>query len=81
MSAIGSLGRWMFRLAVLWAVSLPVLLLVSFAYDAAVRPHDMNLPGMLAVAALYYFFRKPWGLGLLIAGFFLRRFSDGGWGD
>ena len=78
---IASIGRWMFRLAILWAVSIPVFYLASFGYDAAVRPHDANLPGMLATASLYYFFLKPWGLGLLIAGFFLRRLSGAGWGD
>ena len=77
---VANIGRWMFRLALLWAASIPVLFLVSFVYDALVRPHDANLPGLLAVASLYYFFLKPWGLGLLIAGFFLRRFSGAGRG-
>ena len=80
MGTLGSIGGWMFRLATLWAVSIPVLFLVSFVHDAVVRPHDANLPGMIAAAALYYFFLKPWGLGLLISGFFLRRLSADGWG-
>ena len=78
---VASIGRWMFRLALLWAASIPVLFLLSFAYDAAVRPHDANLPGMLAAASLYYFLLKPWGLALLIAGLVLRRPSDGGRGN
>ena len=73
MGTLVTIGRWMFRLALLWAVSIPVLFLVSFVYDSTVRPHDANIPGMLAMASLYYFFLKPWGLALLIAGFFLRR--------
>jgi len=71
----------MFQLAVLWAAAIPVLFLASFVHDAVVRPHDANLPGMLATAALYYFLLEPWGLGLLIAGFFLRRLSGDGSGD
>jgi hypothetical protein len=68
----------MFRLAILWAASIPVLFLASFVYDAVVRSHDANLPGLLAVASLHYFLLKPWGLGLLIAGILLRRLADDG---
>ena len=78
---VAGIGRWMFRLALLWAASIPVLFLLSFVYDAAVGPHDANLPGMRAAASFYYFLLKPWGLSLLIAGFLLRRFSDDGRGD
>lgn len=77
MSWVGTLGRWMFRLAIFWLAMIPVLFAGSFAYDALYHSHDMNLPGLLAAAALVYFFYKPLGLGLLVAGFFMRRFDDG----
>jgi len=70
---MSTIGRWLFRLAVLWLALVPVLFLASFIYDVFVRPHDLNLPGLLAVGSLYYFFVKPLGLGLLVVGFVLRR--------
>ncbi|MHB8836878.1 MAG: hypothetical protein ACYC9Y_14415 [Candidatus Methylomirabilia bacterium] len=76
MSWVGTLGRRLFRLALLWLAMIPVLFAVSFAYDAVVHPRDMNLPGLLAVGSVYYYIFRPWGVGLLIAGFVLRRFGD-----
>ena len=73
---VGTLGNWMFRLALLWLALIPVLFIVSFAYDAIFHPHDMNLPGLLATASLFYFFFQPFGIGLLILGFLLRYLGD-----
>jgi hypothetical protein len=77
MSGVGAIGRWMFRLALLWLALIPVLFAFSFAYDAIFHPHDMNLPGLLAVGSFFYYFFRPWGVGLLIAGYVLRQFGDG----
>ena len=77
MSWVGTLGNWMFRLAILWLAMIPVLFIGSFAYDAMTHSHDMNLPGLLAAASVVYFFLKPLGIGLLILGFLLRRLGDG----
>ena len=73
---VGALGRWMFVLAILWLALIPVLYAVSFAYDAMYRPHDMNLPGLLATYSLFYFFFRPLGIGLLILGYILRRLGE-----
>ena len=77
MSWVGTLGRWMFRLAILWLAMIPVLFAVSFVYDAVFHPGDMNLPGLLAVGSAFYFFMRPLGFCLLILGFVLRRLGDG----
>lgn len=77
MSWVGTLGRRLFRLALLWLAMIPVLFAVSCAYDAVVHPRDMNLPGLLAVGSVFYFFLRPVGLGMLVAGFVLRRLGDG----
>ena len=77
MPRVGALGRLLVLLALLWLASIPALFGVSFVYDALYHPRDMNLPGLLAVGSAYYFFYRPVGLGLLAAGFLLRRLGGG----
>ncbi len=49
-----SAGKICFLLGSLIVILTIGLFFVSYIYDAIYHPHDMNLPGLLAVAALFY---------------------------
>lgn len=66
---------WLMVLAAkIWLVAIPLLWIWSFAYDAIVKPHDMNLPGLLAVASVFYLW--PWWLILYFVGRLLRQSAE-----
>jgi hypothetical protein len=68
------LGWFMTLIAKIWLIAIPILWLWSFAYDAAGRPPEGNLAGLLAVASLFYLI--PWWLVLFFGGKWLRSWVE-----
>jgi len=59
-------GKICFLLGSLIVILTLVLFLVSYLFDYFYHPHDMNLPGLLAVASLFY--GAPVAVLLFLAG-------------
>jgi hypothetical protein len=63
---MNTFGKILILIGVLFLLSVPLFFLISFIYDAIYHPHDMNLPGLLAVASLIYL--APAGVVILVIG-------------
>jgi hypothetical protein len=70
---MSNFGRALIAIGLLIIVLTILAFVFSFIYDSIYHPHDMNLPGLLAVAALFY--GCPLAVVLIVVGLFFKFIS------